>query len=430
MCPILSQRCLNLEEGETLETYLSSQFEDLRSQISNLETERTTLTSELAVAREGQKLVAALDSYKKRDAELREEGTGLNAKKATLEQQQRDLADSESKIAAAEATLKALADPAARIRILEKESTREADIREGLGSVEKNLERLTSDRKLLDEQLEEFKELDDQWTRLTSERDATAEAHRVFLANETESSALPQRKVDLDNASAELASKSTLVEAAERDLAAAGSDYDANRHRTERHELLNVERRSAEIKATFEAAKKREEQLTAELARFTELRKSLTGEFREKERLEKVAEATAFIRDTLKEAAPRVARNYVHHVSLEANQMFREITGNGDRTLKWADDYSIILEEDGFERPFVSLSGGEQMSAALSVRLALLKQLSDIRIAFFDEPTTNMDAERRENFAQAISRITHFDQLFVISHDDTFDSYVDNVLVL
>ena len=68
------------------------------------------------------------------------------------------------------------------------------------------------------------------------------------------------------------------------------------------------------------------------------------------------------------------------------------------------------------------------MAAALSVRLALLKQLTDIRIAFFDEPTTNMDAERRENLAQQISRITHFDQLFVISHDDTFEGYVDNVI--
>ena len=68
------------------------------------------------------------------------------------------------------------------------------------------------------------------------------------------------------------------------------------------------------------------------------------------------------------------------------------------------------------------------MAAALSVRLALLKQLTDIRIAFFDEPTTNMDAERRENLAMQISRITNFDQLFVISHDETFDSYVDNVV--
>ncbi len=66
------------------------------------------------------------------------------------------------------------------------------------------------------------------------------------------------------------------------------------------------------------------------------------------------------------------------------------------------------------------------MAAAISVRLALLKQLSDIRIAFFDEPTTNMDAERRENLAMQISNITNFDQLFVISHDDTFEGYMDH----
>ena len=91
----------------------------------------------------------------------------------------------------------------------------------------------------------------------------------------------------------------------------------------------------------------------------------------------------------------------------------------------------ISLEENGYERPFINLSGGEQMAAALSVRLALLKQLSDVRLAFFDEPTTNMDAERRERLAEQISHITErktFDQLFVISHDDTFEGYVDNVI--
>ena len=108
--------------------------------------------------------------------------------------------------------------------------------------------------------------------------------------------------------------------------------------------------------------------------------------------------------------------------------MFREIMGDATRSLKWAEDYSIVLEEDGFERPFASLSGGEQMAAALAVRLGLLKQLSDIRVAFFDEPTTNMDLERRDNLAQQISRITNFDQLFVISHDETFDNFVDNVI--
>jgi DNA repair exonuclease SbcCD ATPase subunit len=68
------------------------------------------------------------------------------------------------------------------------------------------------------------------------------------------------------------------------------------------------------------------------------------------------------------------------------------------------------------------------MAAALSVRLALLKQLSDIRLAFFDEPTVNMDAERRERLAQQLGQVRHFDQLFVISHDDTFAENVDHTI--
>ena len=181
----------------------------------------------------------------------------------------------------------------------------------------------------------------------------------------------------------------------------------------------------------MENAKRRAAELKTELETLRAIRLEMQFEFREKERLEKVAEATEFIRETLKKSAPLVARNYVYHVSLEANQMFREISGNAEHTLKWTEDYGIVLEEFGHERPFSNLSGGEQMAAALSVRLALLKQLSDIRLAFFDEPTTNMDAARRERLAEQISHITErqtFDQLFVISHDDTFEGYVDNVI--
>lgn len=429
-CPILSQKCLNLKEGETLESFLSSQFTDNKAQIATLETERSAVATALAQAREASQLLAALEGYRSREEELKETAAGVKEKRAILEKEQRELADAERKIADAENRLKKLEDPAARIRVLEKEVGREQAIRVGLSDVESNLERLNSERKLLDEQLSEFKELDEMWTRLTSERDSTAEAHRAFLANEGEAAQLATRQKEHDEARSSLAEKITAAETAERDLAAAGIDYNAELHARERAELLNTERRSAETKATLDAARQREKQLAAEIDQFAQIRKALAAEFQEKERLEKVAEATAFIRDTLKEAAPRVARNYVYHVSAEANQMFREITGNGERSLRWAEDYSIFLEEDGFERPFVSLSGGEQMAAALAVRLALLKQLSDIRIAFFDEPTANMDETRRENFAQQISRITHFDQLFVISHDDTFDSYVDHVIAV
>ena len=68
------------------------------------------------------------------------------------------------------------------------------------------------------------------------------------------------------------------------------------------------------------------------------------------------------------------------------------------------------------------------MAAALAVRLALLREMSDVDIAFFDEPTANLDDERRENLAEQITGIKGFSQLFVISHDDTFEQETQHVV--
>jgi exonuclease SbcC len=104
----------------------------------------------------------------------------------------------------------------------------------------------------------------------------------------------------------------------------------------------------------------------------------------------------------------------------------------GDRSaqLSWQNDYEILLRRQGVNRSFAQLSGGEQMSAALAVRLALLKKLSTLSIAFFDEPTQNMDELRRMNLADQIRRVRGFDQLIVISHDDTFEQGLDSLIRL
>ncbi len=68
------------------------------------------------------------------------------------------------------------------------------------------------------------------------------------------------------------------------------------------------------------------------------------------------------------------------------------------------------------------------MCAALAVRLALMKVLAEVDIAFFDEPTTNMDRARRQQLAEAIGNLRSFQQIFVISHDDTFESITENII--
>ena len=431
LCPILSQKCLNLKDGQTLDDFVTSQFTELRTRIAVLETEHGQVAVALKTSREAEKYLTQLATLQAREKEIAEEGKRLNEERDQLKATFAGLPQIEGEFTRVEQSLKALDNPKGKIQLLEAESGRETELRQKLSLIESNLERLESDRRILVEQTETYKDLDKQWVELTALRDATSAANRVYLAHEALATKLPHREREFGEASGSLRETESRLAVSEKEFTAAEKEYDRDRHAVERAALLELQKREAELSARLESAKQRETDLAAELARLTEIRSSMTDELREKERLGKTAELTTFIRDTLKEAAPLVARNYVYHVSAEANQMFREITGNAEHTLKWAEDYGIVLEEGGYDRPFISLSGGEQMAAALSVRLALLKQLTDIRIAFFDEPTTNMDAERRENLAMQMGQlIKHFDQLFVISHDDTFEGYVDNIVTV
>ena len=137
-----------------------------------------------------------------------------------------------------------------------------------------------------------------------------------------------------------------------------------------------------------------------------------------------------FSRKAFKEAGPRITERYVQNIAYEADKLFRELLNRPNVALDWTRDYEIIVREGANDRRFVTLSGGEQMCAALAVRLALLKVLADINIAFFDEPTTNMDRPRRVKLAEAIANIKTFRQLFVISHDDTFEQVTEHVIVV
>jgi exonuclease SbcC len=428
LCPILSEKCRNLDNGQTLEGFIKEQFTDLRSQISNLESEHTGVATALKTARTAEKYTKALEALKATERELTGEGKCLAEERESLVKQLGDPAALDKELGLAEDRLLKLDNPKARLEVYEKEAAREPDIRLEITKIEKNLERLESDRRIVVEQLETYKDLDELWTSHTTERDATTEAYQKFLGNETAASKLSERQTAFNEANDALNQAAVQLENAETASAEAAKDYDRERHYTERAALTQLQTRLASVTTSLQITLSRLDQLGAELKRLTDLRKSLKAEYAERDRLGKVLETTTFIRETLREAAPRVARNYVHFVSLEANQLYREISGKIDQSLEWSDDYGIVVDEEGYKRPFLSLSGGEQMAAALSVRLAILKQLSDIRIAFFDEPTTNMDAERRENLAQEISRIKNFDQLFVISHDDTFEGYVDQTV--
>jgi DNA repair protein SbcC/Rad50 len=262
-------------------------------------------------------------------------------------------------------------------------------------------------------------------TRAESERD-----YHAFIANEKIAATLAAREREMEALSSEIRQVDEAFNEAARSLNDFEGNYDSERHRRALGELDGLRERAGRLATQIEHTGEQYSRLREQLAYLNEVRERARTQIAERERAERLRGTSDFIRDILQKAAPYITESYLFSISIEANQLFREITGRHDVTLQWTKDYEITLEEEGRERPFLNLSGGEQMAAALAVRLALLKELSEVNIAFFDEPTTNMDEERRRNLAQQIGRIKDFHQLFVISHDDSFEGYTDQIISL
>ncbi len=161
--------------------------------------------------------------------------------------------------------------------------------------------------------------------------------------------------------------------------------------------------------------------MESEISKINEIEKKLENE-------KQFLSFSNFIRDTIKNSSEYIANEFIGEISQEAGNIYSEIMDDYTCGLKWQNDYDIEVESGGEVKSFRQLSGGERMGAALAVRLALLKALSSCDFIFLDEPTQNMDELRREKLSQEIMKIRGFKQVFVISHDDTFNEKYANVV--
>jgi exonuclease SbcC len=398
--------------------------------LEQLRTRLMGLDAQLIPAREALQRAAQVAPLRGQLAEIEQRGRRTKEQRAELAAAAGGIENLEKEITETEARLRALNDPRGRAALLRAEAERAASLEADALAARGVLQELERERKSFSSRLARFADFESRWTAAISERERTAGAHREHLETASAAATVEPRERETKRAAKDAERAAKDATEAEREHGVAVGAYDAARHAAERESLTLARSRVATMTAQLESEHASINKISAEIARLEEVRAKWQEELRAQEKLKRLDEATEFMRDTLKKAGPEVTKSYVAHISVEANQLFREITGEAGRTLRWTSDYEIVVEEGGYDRSFVNLSGGEQMAAALAVRLALLKQLSDIRVAFFDEPTVNMDAERRENLARQIGQVRHFDQLFVISHDDTFEETVDHVLLL
>jgi exonuclease SbcC len=401
------------------------------AELKQLQQQRQALDTQLRQTREAQAKLSQIEVLTREYLSVKAEGESKRADHEALQQKLAALSATEAQLIEAETLLQALGDPRSRATALKQLVSREAEWQQICANVEVILQNIMAQLDQLNAELQVFAALDATIAAATAARAANEAAYQAFIANENIAVTANAREAEAKSLRDELAATESALNAATAQLVALEEQYDADQHHRVLTALHDLRERVTQITTQREHLREQHEKLSAQLAHLHEVRAAMLTEIAAHDKLTNLRGTTEFIRDTLQKAAPFITEAYLHSISVEANQLFREISGRYDMTLKWSNDYEITLEERGYERPYANLSGGEQMTAALAVRLALLREFSDhLSLAFFDEPTTNMDEDRRKNLAQQIGRVTGFKQLFVISHDDSFENFTDQVVTL
>lgn len=200
------------------------------------------------------------------------------------------------------------------------------------------------------------------------------------------------------------------------------------------HTLQEAGQRMAQAQMRAETGEKELLRFTALLQEKREAQAQADAHGRALEEVRQGLSVMRLLREVLSGAGERIATVLRGQLAMEAERIYRRIAQESV-ALVWSDGYEVQLvdQQNGLERRrnFGQLSGGERMSAALAIRLALLLQCSPLRFACFDEPTDALDAERRVNLAQVLPELTtQWEQVLLISHDDAFDAITENNLQL
>jgi exonuclease SbcC len=98
------------------------------------------------------------------------------------------------------------------------------------------------------------------------------------------------------------------------------------------------------------------------------------------------------------------------------------------------DNFSPIIEQQGYELDYSFLSGGERTAIALAYRLALnqvinslLSNIKTSNLVILDEPTDGFSAQQLDKIRDVLSQL-NVEQLILVSHEQKIEGFVDHII--
>ncbi|NEP62397.1 MAG: hypothetical protein F6K31_36610 [Symploca sp. SIO2G7] len=433
---VIKQLAAAIATGQTLSqttlSALESILSDLAKQVDVVQLKQKIKTgqTQLKKAYGHQAQLAKQEQLQQKQAELMAQQQQLQTTMVPVDQQLAQTEPLSHRLRELEQAIDTLDNPEGRYQVLQEQL-------QTITNVEAEYERLQTQNQTLEtaladlaSQVASFADLDLEIAQQQRLHQDYQTGYLTYIQHEKDAEKLGQLTADLATINHEITVLNQNHGQLARELTRLAHEFDPQALSALEQQYVAAKSEGDRITGSLPQQRKLQDELASQLnalQQVAEKRVQAQIDLKHKERVKRFIN---FARKAYKEAGPRITERYVQGISQEADRLFRDLLNRPNVALEWTRDYEIIVQEGGNTRRFINLSGGEQMCAALAVRLALLKVLADIDIAFFDEPTTNMDRPRRESLAEAIAGLKAFKQLFVISHDDTFEKVTENVIIV
>lgn len=290
---------------------------------------------------------------------------------------------------------------------------------------EKNLEKQKTEMKGLKKNLEKYEGLEDQ-VRITNKKlEENRESYNLYNRHINDSKKVESFDKSVKKLNDRIGKINEDLELLSREIGDLEEKFDSEELQNARKEFSELNARIATDKQNIKSLSKEIEKMGREIEKMKSIQKEIKKTKREIREYEKSLDFASYLRkNVLDRIADRAGRHIRDNISIPASGIYHLISGTNDE-LYWGDGYCMELRGKVGTRVDRQLSGGQFMMAVIALRLALLQKIGS-GIAFFDEPTSNLDEERRRNLAEALRSLDAYEdtrwynQLFLVSHDESF----------
>jgi len=256
-------------------------------------------------------------------------------------------------------------------------------------------------------------------------------AYELYISNKEKSDEYESLINILNISNKDLEQLDTKIEKLQKQIADINSKYSKQVYDELQKEINDLSSEISSFKTAINFQTERKEAINNEITYLNELITSKKEKEVELIKYQKLSNQYKIIREVYNNLPKVLSEQIRKHISTYSSNLYRNISGENVR-IELLDDYEVKLIDCSDESKVKSLnqlSGGEQMSVAISIRLAMLKQTTGVQFYFMDEPTVNLDTERRMKVADVVKDMANeLKQLYVISHDDTFEGITDNII--